>query len=117
MKVSYETDIDRGEPVAYVEVDGNLIYDAWFRGKVEEALKSTKPSSPHGDVMQCLRASIDRGEPVAYLEEDGTLVFKDVVDGKLVFVTSDGECGTCIDLNPECIAKAFYKGDTITITF
>lgn len=35
-------------------------YDAWFRGKVEEALKSTKPSSSHADVMQRLRASIDQ---------------------------------------------------------
>lgn len=35
-------------------------YDAWFRGKVEEALSSTKPSSPHADVMQRLRASIDQ---------------------------------------------------------
>ena len=25
MRVSYETDIDRGEPVAYVEIDGALI--------------------------------------------------------------------------------------------
>lgn len=34
-------------------------YDAWFRGKVEEALNSTKPSNPHAEVMQRLRASID----------------------------------------------------------
>lgn len=34
-------------------------YDTWFRGKVEEALNSTKPSRPHAEVMQRLRASID----------------------------------------------------------
>ena len=33
-------------------------YDAWFRGKVEEALNSTKTSKPHTEVMQHLRASI-----------------------------------------------------------
>lgn len=60
---------------------------------------------------------IDRGEPVAYLEKDGTLVFKDVADGKLVFVTSDGECGRYTSFDPEYIVEAFYKGDKITITF
>jgi DNA-damage-inducible protein J len=35
------------------------VYDAWFRGKVQEALDSTKPSKPHAEVMQRLRASID----------------------------------------------------------
>ena len=33
-------------------------YDSWFRGKVEEALNSTKPSKPHVEVMQRIRASI-----------------------------------------------------------
>lgn len=35
-------------------------YDAWFRGKVAEALNSTAPSKPHAEVMQRLRASIDQ---------------------------------------------------------
>lgn len=60
---------------------------------------------------------IDRGEHVAYLEKDGTLVFKDVADGRLVFVTSDGECGRYTDFGPEYIEKVFYKGDKITIIF
>lgn len=34
------------------------VYDAWFRGKVQEALESTEPARTHADTMQRLRASI-----------------------------------------------------------
>uniref|UniRef100_UPI003BAABBB6 type II toxin-antitoxin system RelB/DinJ family antitoxin n=1 Tax=Stappia sp. TaxID=1870903 RepID=UPI003BAABBB6 len=34
-------------------------HDEWFRLKVAEALNSSKPTSPHADVMQRLRASIE----------------------------------------------------------
>lgn len=61
--------------------------------------------------------NIDRGEPVAHLEKDGTLVFKDTADNEMLYVTSEGKCGYCADFDTEYIVKAFYKGDTITITF
>ncbi|MEQ8291047.1 MAG: type II toxin-antitoxin system RelB/DinJ family antitoxin [Roseovarius sp.] len=35
-------------------------YDAWFRGKVQEALSDTRPATPHDQVMQEARALVDR---------------------------------------------------------
>jgi hypothetical protein len=34
-------------------------YNTWFRDQVQEALDSAKPSKPHAEVIQRLRASID----------------------------------------------------------
>jgi len=47
-----------GKKSCNVNIDEQA-YDTWFRGKVEEAMNSTKPSIPHAEVMQRLRASID----------------------------------------------------------
>lgn len=35
-------------------------YNAWFRGKVHEALADSRPATPHEQVMQDARALIDR---------------------------------------------------------
>jgi DNA-damage-inducible protein J len=35
-------------------------YDAWFRGKVQEALADTRPAGAHQDVMDEAQALIDR---------------------------------------------------------
>ena len=35
-------------------------YDAWFRAKVEKALKSTKPRIPHDEAMARVRAIIHK---------------------------------------------------------
>jgi DNA-damage-inducible protein J len=35
-------------------------YDAWFRGKVQEALSDTRPTKPHDQVMNEARSLINR---------------------------------------------------------
>ncbi|SFN68312.1 stability determinant [Sphingomonas sp. OK281] len=35
-------------------------YDAWFRAKVERAMKSDTPSIPHAEVMAMAQAIIDK---------------------------------------------------------
>ena len=44
------------------DTDGNVLWDrehdAWFRGKVEEALNSTKPSKHHVEVMDEVRSGL-----------------------------------------------------------
>ena len=37
-------------------------YDAWFRAKVERAMASTEPGTPHDIVMAEMQAIIDRAE-------------------------------------------------------
>lgn len=59
---------------------------------------------------------IDRGEPVAYLEMDGSLLVKGK-DGHYVYLDTDGGCGSYLGSDLGHVVKAFYKGDTVTITF
>jgi DNA-damage-inducible protein J len=40
-------------------------YDAWFRGKVQEAISDTRPTIPHRQVMDEVQTHIDRKRRVS----------------------------------------------------
>ena len=47
-------------PAKYATSEDAAAYDAWFRAKVERAMTSTEPGTPHDIVMAEMQAIIER---------------------------------------------------------
>ena len=58
--IDYRIDEMPLEELTFTTAEEAAPYDAWFRAKVEKAIRSTKPRIPHDQAMARVRAIIQK---------------------------------------------------------